>query len=126
MLKPTKDRIVASSVTSSWKYSQELPDYQEPYAAIKKALVSQLFGPPEGGVYSPSVQYTLFQMGKAAIADVDAVESIYIKMPNIHFLPCSPVNTEGFENDVYVATSEPYGTIETTITRGAIAPHVTI
>ena len=28
-----------------------------------------------------------------------------------------------FENDVYIATSEPHGNIEATITRGDIEPH---
>lgn len=31
------------------------------------------------------------------------------QMPNLHFIPCVPVTTKSFDNDVYVATSEPHG-----------------
>lgn len=123
LLKPTRERIVASSVTATWRYSAPLPDYNATYAAVKEALASKFYGPPEKGTYSPSVQFTLYRMGKAVIDTVSAVESVYLNMPNIHFLPCNPVNSEPFANDVYVATSEPHGDIEATVTRGSVAPH---
>lgn len=31
------------------------------------------------------------------------------QMPNLHFIPCIPITTKSFDNDVYVATSEPHG-----------------
>jgi urate oxidase len=123
LLPDSRDRILASAITATWKYSSEQPCYHQPFKSIKAAMASEFFGPHHGGVYSPSVQYTLFQMGKAAIAAVAAVESVYIYMPNLHFLPCKVVNSEAFEDDVYVATSEPHGTIETTITRDGVMPH---
>ena len=33
----------------------------------------------------------------------------WAQMPNLHFIPCVPVTTKSFDNDVYVATSEPHG-----------------
>jgi hypothetical protein len=36
---------------------------------------------------------------------------MFLNMPNLHFLPCAPVGCK-FEDDVYVATSEPHGNIE--------------
>ena len=36
------------------------------------------------------------------------VESVFLNMPNLHFIPCAPVGSK-FEDDVYVATSEPHG-----------------
>lgn len=54
---------------------------------------------------------------------VPQIESVFLNMPNLHFLPCAPV-TSSFDNDVYVATSEPHGNIEATVTRSqATAPH---
>lgn len=61
------DRIVATSVTATWKYSRPPRDYDAAFNETKAALLSQFYGPTKGGVYSPSVQFTLFQMGKAAI-----------------------------------------------------------
>jgi hypothetical protein len=42
---------------------------------------------------------------------ITQVESVFLNMPNLHFLPCAPVGCK-FEDDVYVATSEPHGNIE--------------
>jgi len=34
---------------------------------VKKVLMDTFFGPPETGVYSPSVQRTLYLMGSAVL-----------------------------------------------------------
>lgn len=123
MLKDTRERIVATSATATWKYSAPLPDYHAPFDSVTKAFAGAFFGPPVEGVYSPSVQYTLFTMAKAAIQAVSAVESVYMNMPNVHFIPCNPVNSEPFADDVYVATSDPAGNIEAVVTRKGLTAH---
>jgi urate oxidase len=50
------------------------------------------------------------------------VESVFLNMPNLHFIPCAPVGST-FDNDVYVATSEPHGNIEAVVTRKEAKPH---
>ncbi len=50
--------------------------------------------------------------------------SVFFNTPNLHFIPVNPP-TSSFKNDVYVATSEPHGNIECTVTRGSAAPHIT-
>lgn len=77
-------------------------------------------GPPRGGVYSPSVQATLFDMGRAALGAAPSLISITLTCPNIHFLPVLPAGIP-FAHDVYVATSEPHGTIKATIARTELA-----
>ena len=42
-------------------------DYDKAFQEIKTALGEAFWGPPKSGVYSPSVQYTLFQMAKLAL-----------------------------------------------------------
>ena len=42
-------------------------DYDKAFAEVKTALGAAFWGPPASGVYSPSVQYTLFQMAKLAL-----------------------------------------------------------
>jgi urate oxidase len=57
------------------------------------------------------------------VRSVPEVSSIFFNLPNLHFLPCTPV-TSKFEHDVYVATSEPHGNIEAVVTRGqTVQPH---
>jgi urate oxidase len=42
-------------------------DYDATYATVRGALLDGVFGPPKKGVYSPSVQYTLYQMAHMAL-----------------------------------------------------------
>jgi urate oxidase len=121
MLKETKERMMATTITSTWKYSGPC-DYDAAFEGVKAAIFEGFYGPADKGVYSPSVQFTLFEMGKLALAKVKEVESIFFNLPNLHFLPC-PVVASKFEDDVYIATSEPHGNIEATITRDHAMPH---
>ncbi|KAJ9528489.1 hypothetical protein QJQ45_020531 [Haematococcus lacustris] len=117
------DRILATSMTSSWKYSRAPACYDAAYDAVKQAVSDGFFGPVKGGVYSPSMQSTLWGMGQLIMARVPEVVSVFFNTPNLHFLPCAP-KTSTFKDDVYVATSEPHGDIQCVITRGATAPHL--
>ena len=49
------------------RYFRPPADYDAAFAAAKAAMADAFFGPPHGGVFSPSVQFTLFQMARAAI-----------------------------------------------------------
>lgn len=98
--------------------------FTEKFMDVKKVLMDTFFGPPETGVYSPSVQRTLYLMGSAVLKRYHHiilylfhclcdyviltylkvlinmirfadVSSIHLKMPNIHFLP---VNLSTKEN----------------------------
>ncbi|KAG2451510.1 hypothetical protein HYH02_004108 [Chlamydomonas schloesseri] len=122
VLPEVNDRIMASTVTCTWKYTAQPPCYDAAYAAAKQGLLDAFLGPARGGVYSPSVQYTLYNMAKNILDRVPQSESVFLNMPNLHFIPCNPVGST-FNNDVYVATSEPHGNIEAVITRKGIAPH---
>eukprot|EP00877_Chromochloris_zofingiensis_P008318 jgi/Chrzof1/373/Cz01g13160.t1 len=122
LLKETRERMMATSMTATWKYAAQPLDYDAAYSAVRDALLDGVFGAPKGGVYSPSVQYTLYQMASLAMERVPQVESVFLNMPNLHFLPCSPPGSK-FEDDVYIATSEPHGDIEAVVTRKGAKPH---
>ncbi|KAM0917206.1 hypothetical protein ACQ4PT_009642 [Festuca glaucescens] len=130
LLPETRERIVATEVTAWWRYPFEhvsqLPSkpfcFKQRYQDLKKVLADTFFGPPDVGVYSPSVQNTLYLMGREVLTRFPDIASIQLRMPNLHFLP---VNLSGKENpglvkfadDVYMPTDEPHGTIEATLTR---------
>ncbi|XP_019459627.1 PREDICTED: uricase-2 isozyme 2-like [Lupinus angustifolius] len=128
-LPETRERMLATEVTAQWRYSyeslQSVPQkplyFTEKYLDVKKVLIDTFFGPPNVGVYSPSVQSTLYQMAKATLNRVPDISSIQLKMPNIHFLPANISNKEGqivkFEDDVYFPTDEPHGSIEASLSR---------
>ena len=111
-----RERMLATTVAATWTYTQPPPDYDAAYDATLAALCDTFFGPAQGGVYSPGVQATLYAMGAAALARVPAMANITLTLPNLHFLPSLPANIP-FADDVYVATSEPHGTIQATVSR---------
>ena len=130
LLPETRERIVATEVTAWWRYPFEhisqLPSkpfcFTQRYQDVKKVLADTFFGPPEVGVYSPSVQNTLYLMAREVLTRFPDIASVQLRMPNLHFLP---VNLSGKENpglvkfadDVYMPTDEPHGTIEATLSR---------
>ncbi|EXB39589.1 hypothetical protein L484_012597 [Morus notabilis] len=128
-LPETQERILATEVTASWRYSYEsvssIPQkplyFTERYLDVKKVLVDTFLGPPKEGVYSPSVQSTLYQMAKAALNRFPDISSVQLKMPNLHFLPVNLSSKDSsivkFEDDVYLPTDEPHGSIEASLTR---------
>lgn len=130
MLPETRERMMATEVTASWRYSFEslssLPlkplYFTERYMDVKEVLVNTFFGPSTEGVYSPSVQATLYEMAKTVLARFPDILFIQLKMPNLHFLPVNLPSKDNsvivmFADDVYLPTDEPHGTIQATLSR---------
>ena len=120
LLPDTRERILATSMSGTWTYGNldvSTMDFDAIYDAVIRTCMETFFGDVSKGVYSPSVQFTLHEMGQAVLRRVGDVARIKFSLPNIHFLPCNVVNSSGFEDDVYVATSEPHGTIEAEVAR---------
>ncbi|CAI5532099.1 unnamed protein product, partial [Closterium sp. Naga37s-1] len=87
LLPDTRERILATTVQATWSYSRDPPCFNAAYSAAKAALTDTFFGPPQGGVYSPSVQRTLFLMGEEVLSRVPEADSVHLKLPNLHFIP---------------------------------------
>lgn len=130
ILPETRERMLATEVTASWRYPFEslssIPAkpfyFKERYQDIKKVLIDTFFGPPREGVYSPSVQSTLYDMAKAVLGRFPDVATVQLNMPNIHFLPVNLSSKDNpvivkFEDDVYLPTDEPHGSIEASLSR---------
>ncbi|XP_050212477.2 uricase-2 isozyme 2-like [Mercurialis annua] len=128
-LPETRERMLATEVTASWRYPfksvSSIPEnplyFTERYLNVKKVLSDTFFGHPKEGVYSASVQSTLFQMAKAVLNRFPDISSIQLKMPNLHFLPVNIANKDSnivkFDDDVFLPTDEPHGSIEATLSR---------
>jgi urate oxidase len=117
-LPETRDRIMCTSITADWLYTDEAvrsdkPDFALWRAAIRKALIAAF-----AGHKSESVQQTLFAMGESALAACKQIERIRLSLPNKH---CLLVNLKPFgldnDNEIFVPTDEPHGLIEATIER---------
>jgi len=111
-LPETEDRILATAVTAAWTYRAGTTDFAA-RDRIRAALVETF-----AGHHSRSVQHTLYAMAEAALAACADVVSITLTMPNRHHLlvDLKPFGMDN-PNEVFVATDQPFGLIEATITR---------
>jgi urate oxidase len=112
-LKDARDRIMATKVDAEWAYNTASTDFPKACAAIDDAILKTF-----AAQHSLGVQQTLFQMGEAALAACDMIDSIHFALPNQHRIPFNlePFGLK-FENDIFVATEEPFGLIEGTVSR---------
>jgi urate oxidase len=112
-LKETRDRICATAMEASWRWSAAPADYKAANATILATLI-EVFAT----TFSDSVQDSLYRMGTAALAKVPEVIDISLACPNKHYLL---INLEPFgldnENVVFLPTDEPHGQIECTVGR---------
>jgi urate oxidase len=112
-LPETRDRLLATSMTASWRYASEDIDFGPAWHAVRRALLDTF-----AEHVSESVQHTLFAMGQAVLDGVEDVTQIRLVMPNKHHLPFD-LTRLGLENrnEIFVPTDEPHGLIEATLTR---------
>jgi urate oxidase len=111
-LKETSDRLLATSVQATWRYSRPYVTFGHLWKEVRRVLLATFAAHD-----SRSVQHTLYAMGEAVLETLD-VEEIHIAMPNLHHLPVdlTPFGLQN-RNEVFVATAEPYGLIEGTVKR---------
>jgi urate oxidase len=117
------ERCLSTKLNAQWEYSNADThiDFGAIRAKVRQDILSGLFGPADTGVYSPSLQNTIYDAGCLVLSNSPAVHSIFIDTPNVHFLPCTALSNFGlkFENDVFIPTEAPSGTISCTVARDA-------
>lgn len=86
LLPDTRERLLASSITCTWRYYSTANSFDEQYEAIKESIIEAFFGHPKTGKYSPSVQKTLYEMGEAVIDGFPSVDWVFRRSISI-FIP---------------------------------------
>jgi urate oxidase len=111
-LKETSDRLLATAVQATWRYSRPYVAFGRLWREVRRLLL-ETFANHD----SLSVQHTLYAMGEAVLETLE-IEEIHLSMPNRHHIPVdlTPFELEN-RNEIFVATSEPYGLIEGTLRR---------
>lgn len=112
-LAPTTDRVMATSLTTRWRW---LAVPEDPVAAsdeVRALLVSRF-----GSVHSLALQQTLWEMGRAVLEARADVAEVRLSAPNRHHV-LADLEPFGLANpgEVFHATDRPYGLIEVTVER---------
>lgn len=68
--------INSTVVEAEWIYdSMRTADFDNAWLTVKDAILDKFAGPPDIGVYSPSVQHTLYQAEKVVLEKVPEVSN---------------------------------------------------
>jgi urate oxidase len=112
-LQETDDRILATSLTAWWRYSDLGIDYDATYEGIKQTLLETF-----ASVHSLALQQSIFEMGKAVLERYDVVAEVKLSCPNKHHFLVD-LEPFGLDNpgEVFFAADRPYGLIEATVVR---------
>ena len=112
-LPETDDRVLATSMETSWRWSRDPADFAAANADVLDALMRVFVT-----TYSCSLQDSLYRMGCAALDAVPELERIDMVCPNKHFLPID-LTPFGLDNPsrVFTPTDEPSGQIECVVGR---------
>ena len=113
-LPETDDRIMATKITAIWRYGAAELASDEVHAAIQATLL-ETFADHD----SPSVQASVWLMGRAILERHAEVDEVRMALPNLHhwLVDLTPFGLTN-DNEVFVATTEPHGLIEATVRRG--------
>lgn len=113
ILPEADDRVLATSVTASWVYTDLPDDTTATWARVRSAIVSHFFAD-----WSASMQHQGYLMAEAVLDAVGEISEISFHLPNQHHLPFD-LTRFGLEDrgTVFHPVSEPYGDIRFTLTR---------
>ncbi|MEU9135807.1 factor-independent urate hydroxylase [Streptomyces sp. NPDC048404] len=126
-LQEARDRILATQVSSRWRFGwsgdeQRMPDWDKSYDEVRKHML-QAFA----DTYSLSLQQTLYEMGARIIDHRDEIDEVRFSLPNKHhfLVDLTPFGLEN-DNEVYLAADRPYGLIEATVLRDGRDPRIPV
>jgi urate oxidase len=112
-LKETNDRILATSVTARWRFTDTDVDWAKAFTEIRSSLLATF-----ATKHSLSLQQTLYAMGSAVLETQPQVAEVRLSMPNKHhFLVDLSAFGLSNDNEVFYAADRPYGLIEGTVLR---------
>ena len=107
------DRVLATSLTATWRYTAGVHDWNTAYDDIRRRLLETF-----ATTYSRALQETLYAMGTAVLEAHQEVAEISFSAPNKHhhLVDLSPFGIDN-PGEVFIAADRPYGLIEATVTR---------
>ena len=114
-LPETDDRIMATRVSATWRYASTDLDWDAVFDGVRGTLLDVM-----ADHLSPSVQASIWIVGRAILERHTAVEEIRMVLPNLHHwtVDLAPFGLDN-RNEIFTPTTEPHGLIEATVRRSA-------
>ena len=114
-LPETDDRIMATRVSATWRYASTDLDWDAVFDGVRGTLLDVM-----AEHLSPSVQASIWIVGRAILERHAAVEEIRMVLPNLHHwtVDLTPFGLDN-RNEIFTPTTEPHGLIEATVRRSA-------
>jgi urate oxidase len=111
------DRLMATRITATWGYAGGAPETSFRFDAAFDRLRATLLA-VFADHFSPSVQASVWIMGKAMLEAEPSIEWVRMVLPNLHHWTVDLARF-GLDNpgEVFVATTEPHGLIDATVRR---------
>lgn len=113
ILPETEDRLLATSVTATWRYAAVPADTTTAWERGRRGILDSFFSRA-----SASVQHQGWLMANALLDAIPEAEEVSFRLPNQHHLPFDLARF-GIEDRgvVFHPVPEPYGDIGFTVTR---------
>ncbi|HUF94880.1 MAG TPA: urate oxidase [Acidimicrobiia bacterium] len=113
VLPEAEDRLLSTSITARWVYTELPADTSATWAAAREILLQRFFDD-----WSASVQHQGWLMAQAVLDGIPQIDEISFELPNQHHLAFD-LSRFGLDDKhiVFHPVSEPYGDIRFTVTR---------
>jgi urate oxidase len=117
-LAETRDRVLATSLTATWRYVRPEADWALAFPAVRQLLLERF-----AAVHSLALQQTLWEMGLAVLEAHEDIAEIRLSAPNKHHFAVD-LEPFGLENrgEVFHADDRPYGLIQCAVQRDDAPP----
>ncbi|ODM99567.1 Uricase [Orchesella cincta] len=122
------ERIFSTVIYSKWKYGMTAGlDYDYAWNTVKDSVLYAFAGSPDTGIFSPSVQNTLYLAQKEVLEKIPQMSWIEVQLPNKHYTPVDfsqfkyfGVKPSGSENEVFLPSDYPAGNIRAVLGRKSL------
>lgn len=117
------DRLFCTVVDSWWWYNTVTGvDFDKAWEGIRGIILDTFAGPATTGVFSPSVQNTLYLTERNVLSTIPQVEKMEMTLPNVHYFAVDynrfpKLNLKEYKNEVFMPTDKPSGNISASIQR---------
>ena len=92
---------------------------------VRDCILDAFAGPPDTGIFSPSVQNTLYLAQKKVLETIPQMSKIEVRLPNKHYFPVdfsklNKVTTTEHNDEVFLPVDKPAGNITAILGRKSL------